>query len=163
MIRARLAGSAGLALIALGACTTTGTAPAFRNPDAPIASTTRFDPVAFAGQWHPVAGFGAEHQGAVTITQAHPGGFSIAQGAGAPPRAAALSGPGRFRIAGQAAERWVLWTDADYRTAVIGTPDGSFGQVWDRRPASSPDRLAAARDVLEWAGYDMTRYGRIGE
>ncbi|MFN6978455.1 MAG: lipocalin, partial [Gemmobacter sp.] len=70
-----------------------------------------------------------------------------------------LVAPGRLAVAGEAAPWWVLWLDADARTAVIGTPGGSFGLILDRG-AIPADRLAAARDVLAWNGYDLGRLRR---
>lgn len=48
---------------------------------------------------------------------------------------------------------WILWADADRRTMAIGTPDGSFGFILDRAPTGGEDRIAAARDIMEWMGY----------
>jgi apolipoprotein D and lipocalin family protein len=50
----------------------------------------------------------------------------------------------------------VLWADADYRTLVIGTPDGSFGFILNRGGFPA-DRLKAAREILAWNGYDLTQ------
>jgi apolipoprotein D and lipocalin family protein len=55
------------------------------------------------------------------------------------------------------AEWWLLWVDADLRTLVIGTPAGQFGMILNRDPVLPPDRAAAARDILAWAGYDLRR------
>jgi apolipoprotein D and lipocalin family protein len=66
------------------------------------------------------------------------------------------TGPGRFVIAGQ--EWWVLWADGDYRTLVIGTPSGRFGFVLNRAGGISADRMRAAREILEWNGYDLAQF-----
>ncbi len=69
------------------------------------------------------------------------------------------SGNGRFRetggkvFAGKAV--WVLWMDADNRTAAIGTPGGEFGWIMDRRATGGQDRLKAASEIMQWMGYDM--------
>lgn len=47
---------------------------------------------------------------------------------------------------------WVLWVDAGYRTAVIGSPDAPVGWIMDRG-APSTDRLKAARKILKTSGY----------
>lgn len=52
---------------------------------------------------------------------------------------------------------WVLWVDTDYRTLVIGTPSGSFGFILNRDAQLPADRLAAAREILDWGGYDLTK------
>ncbi len=69
------------------------------------------------------------------------------------------TGPGRFRRSdgGVGAPFWVLWVDEGYRTAVIGTPDGSFGFVLNRDATIPADRLEAARRVLDFNGYDLAR------
>ena len=69
------------------------------------------------------------------------------------------AGPGRFRRSdGQPGEAfWVLWVDEGYRTAVIGTPDGSFGFVLNRDAAIPADRMEAARRVLDFNGYDLAQ------
>ncbi len=74
----------------------------------------------------------------------------------------AVTGPGRLTPAAPAPrpldrEWWVLWADTDLRTLVIGTPDGSFGFILNRGGALPPDRLVAAREILDWNGYDLGR------
>ena len=39
---------------------------------------------------------------------------------------------------------------------VVGSPNGRLGFILNRG-AFPPDRLKAARDVLEWNGYDLRR------
>ena len=55
-------------------------------------------------------------------------------------------------------ELWVLWVDDDFRTAVIGTPDGRFGWIMDRPGQASRDRTRAAREILDFNGYDTDRF-----
>ncbi len=157
------------ALLALAACgraapTPPAEAPSFRDRAQPIASTTRGTPQDLAGEW--------------VISQAYPGlpfatpGTQVAlalDGNGAAVwRFAAPGGtrdlvtatglPGRFVPQGEGApELWVLWVDDDFRTAVIGTPDGRAGWIMDRPGEASPDRTRAAREMLDFNGYDVTR------
>ncbi len=75
---------------------------------------------------------------------------------------AVLTGPGRITLtgadqAGIGAEWWVLWVDDGYRTMVVGTPSGAFGMILDRSGTVPPDRMAAAREILDWNGYDLRR------
>ena len=49
-----------------------------------------------------------------------------------------------------------MWVDEDFETAVIGTASGSFGAILDRDGAIPPDRLAAARDILEFYGWNVS-------
>lgn len=54
-------------------------------------------------------------------------------------------------------QMWVVWVDDDFRTAAIGTPDGSYGWILDRRPEGGADRLRAAAEILNFNGYDTSR------
>ena len=70
-------------------------------------------------------------------------------------------GAGRFReirsLTFRGAPLWVLWLDADNRTAAIGTPGGEFGWIMDRAPKGGADRIGAAKQIMQWSGYDMAR------
>jgi len=73
---------------------------------------------------------------------------------------ATVSGPGRFTVnsgAHKGREHWVMWVDQTYRTAVIGTPDGSFGMILNRDSNIPADRMKAAREILDWNGYDLSQ------
>jgi len=65
-------------------------------------------------------------------------------------------GEGRFaliRPGTAAVPLWVHWADTGRRTAALGNPDGAFWLVIDRTRTASPDRIRAARDILDWYGY----------
>lgn len=139
----------------------------YRQPGAPIWSIAGFDPARLQGRWVEVASFLPEGR------TCRPGGMEVGRGAtggtaarvtlcraeGAISRSGALqpAGPGRVSLAGEAEPWWVLWVDADYRTLVIGTPSGRFGHVLNRDGALPADRLKAAREILDWNGYDLSR------
>ena len=147
-------------LVALGACTTpvdTG----LRRADAPISSQMAFDPARFADVWHVVAAYGDEARCgplAETWVPTGAGRYQVTgtvcgpNGARAFVAPASVSGPGRITRAGE--ELWVLWVDADYRVAVIGTPSGRFARVLSRTPEARGDLMVAARRVLQFNGYD---------
>ena len=74
------------------------------------------------------------------------------------------SGPGRFAIVSTTdnlgvlqgritGTLWILWADADRRTLAVGNPEGTFGFILDRETTGGEDRIAAARDIMEWMGY----------
>ncbi len=68
-------------------------------------------------------------------------------------------GSGRFALSGGDPQGigqvwWVLWADIDNRTLLIGTPSGDFGFILDRASRTPPDRLNAAREILDFNGYD---------
>ncbi|MCC7320846.1 MAG: lipocalin family protein [Rubellimicrobium sp.] len=146
-------------------------APGWRDPARPIASAALFDADRFAGTWHVVARYPRPAGAACadeTLTHA-PGAMRWAcTGADGAPldgwSGAAEPGrwPGRFTLGAGAQEGpgivevWVLWVDVDYRTAVIGTPDGSAGLILDRNPSIPPDRMVAAREMLDFNGYDLS-------
>ncbi len=161
---------AALALAAaalLSACGGKAPAPdhaAYRNPGAPIWSIAAFDPTRLAGTWTEVAAFAPE--GAAC----RPGGIEIARTPGELAAKGRLcrsgipsvhsgalrpTGLGRLTMAGEAEPWWVLWVDTDYRTLVIGTPSGRFGYILNRNGALPPDRMKAAREILDWNGYDL--------
>ena len=131
-------------------------AVSFREAGTMIASTTRGGVGDMAGEW--------------VVSQAFPGGAFAAPGMrvtitmgtdmnaswafGATEVSTVLVAPGRYE---GTARLWVLWVDDDFRTAVVGTPDGSFGWIMDRPGEASPDRTEAARRMLAFNGYDLSR------
>lgn len=164
-----------LALLLLAACTRPEPPAAemsFRTPGTPIYSNAVTAPGALAGQWRQVAEFAAPGAapcaaGGLTIT---PDGAALrimadlclAGRVVAHSGPVEVTGPGRLRAtgadpAGLGVEWWVLWVDADLRTLVLGTPSGRYGMILNRDAVLPPDRAAAARDILAWNGYDLTR------
>ncbi len=172
MIRTLLAlGLAGL-LAACGAI-----APSYRDRSVTIASSANFDPARYLGRWYEVARypnpFQARCAGAVVDYAQGEGGEILVRNtcldangdvideiAGT----ARVVGPGRLsvRLDGVpvAAPYWVLWIDEGYRTAVVGQPDGRAGWILNRDPVIPRDRLIAAREVLDFNGYDLARLER---
>ena len=138
--------------------------------DAPIYSNAVLDLTTITGEWQQVAAFSARR------TACRPGAARIGRGGTgltidarlclngrdvAVTGPLAITGPGRLTPTRATAplnrEWWVLWADVDLRTLVIGTPDGSFGFILNRGGALPPDRLTAAREILDWNGYDTAR------
>ncbi|MDB5660378.1 MAG: Lipocalin family protein [Cypionkella sp.] len=153
-------------VLLLSACAAAPTQVAvgrYRAPDAPMYSNAVMDHNRLVGQWSQVAAFGGEacKPGSAEISKSGAGlqilyrlcesGVEMA-GAGPMP----AENVGRFNVPGQPGPWWVLWADADYRTLVIGSPNGRLGFILNRGPFP-PDRLKAARDILEWNGYDTRR------
>lgn len=135
----------------------------YRAPDAPMYSNAVMDHNRLVGTWSQVAAFGGEgcNPGGAEISQAATGlhiryrlcesGLEMA-GAGEMSSGAV----GRFNVPGQPGPWWVLWADADYRTLVIGSPNGRLGFILNRGGFPA-DRLKAAKDILDWNGYDLRR------
>ena len=158
------------ALLVLNAC---APAPAvqqgFRR-DAPITSIVFFDPARFAGDWVEVAAFRAagaapcagarsryspNPDGSLTVVEQSCARSDLAARQGT----AVLTGPGRLSVTtgGETEIYWMLWVDEGYRTAVVGMPSGKLGFILNRDAVIPPDRLNAAREILEWNGYDLSR------
>jgi apolipoprotein D and lipocalin family protein len=137
-----------------------------RNTRRPISSTTRFDAARFAGDWvirgefvhpgqTPLYGKVSIEHGARGIT-----GITLSNAASSRERYdAQMKAPGRIVVGTPpfGTEYWVLWVDADYRTAAIGTPSGSFGWIIDRQRTGGADRIKAAADMLAFNGYATDR------
>lgn len=159
------------ALIALGAC---AAAPpkitnlqSYRDREALIGVISRFDEAKFDGLWYLRAGFDpAAPQLSFRLTPT-----AMRLGAPACDATGACSevaedlplqriGKGRFSVqlpSGEAREFWVLWVDPDFRTAALGNPDGTFGWIIDRSTTGGADRIKAAREILDFNGYDVSQ------
>ncbi|MCM2560743.1 lipocalin family protein [Lutimaribacter sp. EGI FJ00015] len=145
--------TAALALALLAACGPSGapTGPAiYRDAAAPISSQVDVTAARLSGDWHvrvgPVLG-------------------PVVAGDRLRLDALQAAGPGRFKVTrGPLSGRvlWVLWLDADNRTAALGSPDGKTALVLDRAPTGGADRIAAARKIMAWQGYDMARLKTAG-
>lgn len=153
----------GALVLVLAACV--ARAPAapdgkFRPAGGQIYSSAVLDSAKLPGRWQQVATFGDAgcRAGGVDIKPDGRAAFRLCLNGRDVKGSGRLqpSGPGRFAIAGQ--DWWVLWADGDYRTLVIGTPSGGFGFVLNRDGAISADRMTAAREILEWNGYDMAQF-----
>lgn len=118
-----------------------------RNPTAPIASQADVTLHRLSGTWIVVQGAGLPPGTPLRFarTQAQVAGRPVTLTAGR---------QGRFTLDGE--EIWVFWLDADNRTAALGDPHGRRVWIMDRtgQPA---ERLRAAREILDWYGYDLTR------
>jgi apolipoprotein D and lipocalin family protein len=69
-------------------------------------------------------------------------------------------GKGRFSVEmpnGLGREFWVLWVDEGFRTAVLGNKEGDFGWIVDRSTKGGADRVKAAREILDFNGYDVSQ------
>ena len=147
-----------------------GCGGSFRDPNVNLSSIGVFDPEKYAGLWYEVASYPTFFQSGCTNTTAEyqivgDGVLSVRNRClkeGIPTvidGRATVSGPGRLTIrldgVPVSASYWVLWVDEGYRTAVVGVPSGRAAWILNRTPDIPPDRLAAARDVLAFTGYDL--------
>ena len=147
-------------------------APSYRDTSVPITSIAALDAARYAGRWYEVARYPVPFQsgcGAATAdyTLLTDGSLGVvnacptAEGERRIEGRAVPSGPGRFEVSFKGlpfkGPYWVLWVGEGYRTAVGGGPSGRGGGVLNRDPQIPPDRLRAAREILDWNGYDLTR------
>jgi apolipoprotein D and lipocalin family protein len=170
------------ALAFLAACATPfageklgGFGQVYRDLDVPIASKAVFDPARYLGTWYEVARYPVVFErGCVGVTATYgmrdDGDISvlnICRNSDGTVKSwiegsAKIVGPGRLKVSFPAvpfgaSDYWVLWVDEGYRTAVVGTPNGKSGWILNRAPDIPADRLNAAREVLDFNGYDLTQ------
>ncbi|MBV7393151.1 lipocalin family protein [Mameliella sediminis] len=118
-----------------------------RNPTAPVASQVDATLTRLTGDWRVVQGAGVAPGSSVNVSSNQ---VSLAGQV----RTVRDDGQGRLSLDG--APLWIYWIDADNRTAALGDPDGR--RVWIMDRTGQPgERLRAAREILEWYGYDLTR------
>jgi len=143
-----------LALMILAGCTTqiAPTGPVhFRNATAQVASQADVTLERLSGAWQVVSIFEDPQFAAVRTVQFD--GPNMALNSQLLPITRVSEG----RITAGGLQFWVHWLDINNRTAVIGSPDGRFGWIMDRTGAPGSDRLKAAREILDWYGYDLSR------
>lgn len=144
----------------------------YRNPTAPIGVTSRYEAARFAGLWHvrgaypldaqlvEVQRLGDHPDGPVweLVTRTCPPGRGCQKEATLWRVDAGVPGADVLRASPEGATRRavVLWIDDGYRTAAVGDAAGRFAWVLDRSPRGGADRIKAARQVLEFAGFDLT-------
>ena len=139
----------------------------YRSNGHMIASAALFDPARFQGLWHVAAAYGPEAACGPLAEEWQadgPGSFVVrgtrctTVGTQRYALRAAMIGPGRIQrgpVRGGEAI-WVMWVDADYRIAAIGTPNGQFGRILSRGVPPRADLLKAATELMEFNGYDIS-------
>ncbi|MFZ3581505.1 lipocalin family protein [Loktanella sp. DJP18] len=152
----------------------------YRDRSVPIGSALNFDADRYAGTWYEVARYPVPFEaGCVGVTAEYSplpdGGLSVkntCRNPGGSVRSiiegrADVTGPGRLKVRFDSipfpADYWVLWIDEGYRTAVVGAPNGRSGWILNREPNIPADRLKAAREVLEFNGYDLGRLVEVSQ
>ncbi|WP_137701562.1 lipocalin family protein [Marimonas lutisalis] len=141
-----------LALLLAG-CTPAPAPEGVRNPQAPISSQVDVMAGRMAGDWVVRASWSevARPGERLHLRAGQGGGLWLGE------IALPARGHGRFGGGGGIPQWWVLWLDADNRTAAIGTPGGEFGWIMDRKSKGGADRIRAAKEIMDWMGYDMAR------
>lgn len=169
-------------LLGLAACGQTpegnpgfGFLEGYRDTSVPIGSKVDLDTERYLGLWYEIARFPVPFEaGCVGVTAEYgliePGLISVLNTCRDPDGSvratiegeAEIVGPGRLKVSFASVpfvrgDYWVLWVDEGYRTAVVGAPGGRSGWILNRDPTIPDDRLAAAREVLDFNGYDLSR------
>ncbi|MGY9038174.1 lipocalin family protein [Sulfitobacter sp. M13] len=157
-----------LALALLAGCSAPApeTAKGLRDTKALIGATSRYDAARFKGAWLVRDSFGdGVAQVALVETTKGPAFQLCAQTGcsdGGTLWLAQQLGQGRYALSlpdGTTRGLWVLWVDEGFRTAVVGNPAGDFGWILDRSATGGADRIAAAREILDFNGYDTGQLG----
>jgi apolipoprotein D and lipocalin family protein len=155
----------GIVAAALAGCAPDPTATKLRDPEALISSASLFDPARFGGTWQVVSSGVPGCAGAQKWVWDGTGGYQVSgiDCAGAAKPLAdriVLTGPGG-RLAARTAfggePIFVMWVDQDYRIAALGTPSGRWGMILSRQSPARPDLLKAAREVLDFNGYNLAK------
>lgn len=135
-----------------------------RNPTAPLASQADVTAERLKGDWIVRQAQGIKDQVArrLSISPGLNGTLVLSSDAVEQTIVMIPIGPGRWEVVQARAgfpndPLWVLWMDFDDRTVAIGGPTGKFVWIMDRMPAGGADRIAAAREILEWYGYDLNQ------
>lgn len=118
-----------------------------RNPTTPVASQADATLARLQGSWRVVQSSRDAPGTPVVVMQ-----DALRFG----PVAAPLRRQGQGRFAWGDGALWVHWLDADNRTVAMGDPHGGWYAVLDRSGAPG-ERLRAAREILEWYGYDLSQ------
>jgi len=164
------------AALTLGACAATAPdpvvlGPSYRDPNALIGVTSRYDDAKFAGVWYVRAGFDpAMGRTGFNLLDGPKGrvmrlGAFVCEASGAcgdysDDLPVTRIGKGQFRVTlpdGTPRDFWVLWVDEGFRTAVLGNKTGEFGWIIDRSTKGGADRIRAAREILDFNGYDVSK------
>ncbi|MRU14730.1 lipocalin family protein [Roseovarius sp. A21] len=155
-MRAFLARSVAIsALLAVAGCMAPP-APGYRDTTQPLSITTRAAPDLWQGTWHLRAatpGDGEAHQFEFDAGRITP---DCAPDCGTGWMVTPI-GANRWQLTtsqGQTRELWLIWIDDSRRTAAFGEPDGGYAWVLDRSASGGADRIQAAREILDFNGYD---------
>ncbi|WP_299295637.1 lipocalin [uncultured Tateyamaria sp.] len=141
--------------------------PSFRTQSAPIGVTTRFDGDRMSGDWFVRGALpGDETVQAVNfITLDALPTMVVSTNEGNGLRKTVWRGrerqSGRYEFRPDegtvSRDLVVIWVDQGFRTAAIGDPAGRFAWVLDRAPTGGADRITAARKVLVFSGFDLSK------
>ncbi|WP_299873840.1 lipocalin [uncultured Sulfitobacter sp.] len=159
-VHRRSAAWAFLGLLGLAGCAAVAppASDALRDEGAVLAGTTRFDAARFAGDWQTVACIG---------TCAEAAQYSVATDdayvrvAGGDSTGFDITAPGVLHARGGGQTLVVMWVDDGFRTAAVGDAAGTWAAVIDRARPGGADRVKAAREILDFNGWDVSQIQRV--
>ncbi len=158
------------ALLVLGGC-----GERYRDRSAPMQTVAEVDLARYAGRWHEIARFPVWFQRGCTAVTAdyalrEDGKVDVLNACtrdGRRDTATAVArsvDPSNARLKVRFSDivpiegdYWIIYLDADYRTAVVAVPSGAAGWILARDPEIAPENLDAALAALAAAGYDLSR------
>lgn len=129
-----------------------------RNPTAPLGGTSRFDVTRFAGDWETVGCLGG-CDAQVSYIEATDGVLVRAVGEDQTPYT--ISAPGVLREMGGEGTLVVMWIDEGFRTAAVGDADGRWAAILNRGRTGGADRIRAAREILDFNGWDVSQLREV--
>lgn len=152
--------------------------PVFRDTGAQIASQTDVTAARMAGDWVIRQRFASPQGpvGGLSLTELPDGALQVSILGGDCAQDTCFevetlillepTGPGRWTPVNAGPwmsdrEIWVMWMDFDSRTASLGTPSGEFGWIMDKNATGGRDRITAARDIMEWFGYNLSQLNEV--
>lgn len=162
----------GIALLTLlaGCAVAPDMAPVYRDKTVPLTVTTRGSLAEMQGDWMVRAAFpDTAAIDRVTLDRRQDGLFNVTiSQADCAQTCNSLTGTwpaeriaqNRLRLLTDSAsdtELWVIWMDDGIRTAIVATPDGQTAFILDRKASGGDDRIAAARDVMDFNGFDIAQ------
>ncbi|UWR14231.1 lipocalin [Sulfitobacter sp. M368] len=131
-----------------------------RNPTAPIGGTSRFDAARFAGDWHVLRCLG---DCAAQVRYDLGASGKIRRQTGADQTLFTVTAPGVLRSETPEQTLVVMWVDEGFRTAAVGDAHGSWAAILDRNATSSPDRIKAATEILDFNGWDISQLRKVNK
>jgi len=132
---------------------TTDAPTSLRDTAVVLGGTTRFDAARFAGDWQTVRCLGSCAAAARFVNAAD---GVVVREVGEQQTAFTVGGPGVLRERDGGQTLVVMWVDEGFRTAAIGDAQGRWAAIIDRG-AGAPDRVAAAREILDFNGWDISQ------
>lgn len=126
-----------------------------RNPTVPLGGTSRFEAARFAGKWETVACIGSC---AAQVIYQSAGADALTRITATRQQTYRVTAPGILRGTDTLV---VMWVDTGFRTAAVGDAAGTWAAILDRRRPGGADRIKAAREVLDFNGWNVSKLREV--